>query len=72
MPRLSKVDRNSCECILTEKECWEAFNPMKNRKSPGNDGLTKEFLLQPLISHLRSVSSPRQAVIVLTEKERQG
>ena len=69
IPRLSKTDRDSCEGMLTKKECWEAFNAMKNGKSPGNDGLTEEFmcafltklvilLLQLLIGHLRSPSSP--------------
>ena len=43
IPRLSKTDRDSCEGMLTKKECWRALNAMKNGKSPGNDGLTKEF-----------------------------
>ena len=30
---------------LTLQECWEALNSMKNCKTPGHDGLTKEFYL---------------------------
>ena len=26
-----------------KKECWDALQRMKNDKSPGSDGLTKEF-----------------------------
>ena len=69
--------------MLTKKECWKALNAMKNRKSPGNDGLTKEFYVcffneisDSLVAALnRSFevsqlsSSQRQAVIVLTEKK---
>ena len=31
--------------FLQKKECWETLNEMKNGKSPGNDGLTKEFYM---------------------------
>ena len=73
IPRLSKTDRDSCEGMLAKEECWEALSAMKNGKGPGNDGLTKEFyvcfltelviaLLQLLIGHLRSASSPRLSV----------
>ena len=69
--------------MLTKKECWEALNTMKNRKSPGNDGLTKEFYVcffneisdSPVAALNRSFevsqlsSSQRQAVIVLIEKK---
>ena len=43
IPKLSDVERESCEGLLTKKECWDALQRMKNDKSPGNDGLTKEF-----------------------------
>ena len=42
-PKLSESDRSICEGKLTLSECWLAFSSMKNGKSPGNDGLTKEF-----------------------------
>ena len=83
IPRLSKADFDSCEGMLTKKECWEALNAMKNGKSPGNDGLTKEFYVcffnkisDSLVAALnRSFevsqlsSSQLQAVIVLIEKK---
>ena len=69
--------------MLTKKECWEALNAMKNGKSPGNDGLTKEFYMcffneisDSLVAALnRSFevsqlsTSQHQAVIVLIEKK---
>ena len=36
-------DIGRCKGKITLKECWEALNSMKNNKSPGNDGFTKEF-----------------------------
>ena len=83
IPRLSKTDRDSCEGMLTKKECWEALNAMKNGKSSGNDGLTKEFYVcffneisDSLVAALNRsfevsqlFSSQRQAVIVLIEKK---
>ena len=42
-PKLQDNDIERCEGKLTLKECWEALNSMKNNKSPGNDGFTKEF-----------------------------
>ena len=43
IPNLTENERDSCERILTKKECWDALQSMKNNKSPGNDGHTKEF-----------------------------
>ena len=43
IPKLSNVERESCEGLLTKKECWDALQRMKNDKSPGSDRLTKEF-----------------------------
>ena len=42
-PKLQDNDIKRCERKLTLKECWEALNSMKNNKSLGNDGFTKEF-----------------------------
>ena len=81
IPWLSKTDHNSCKGMLTKRECWKALNTMKKGKSPGNDGLTKEFyeyffnkISDSLVVALnRSFevsqlsSSQRQAVIVLIE-----
>ena len=33
----------SCEGNLTEKETYNSLISLENNKSPGNDGLTKEF-----------------------------
>ena len=43
IPKLSDDDRTSCEGKLTLNECWEELKSMASGKSPGNDGLTKEF-----------------------------
>ena len=43
IPKLSDDDRISCGGKLTLNECWEALKSMSSSKSPGNDGLTKEF-----------------------------
>ena len=45
IPKLSEAERNSCEGLLTKTECWEALSVTKNSKSPGNDGLSKEFYM---------------------------
>ena len=42
-PKLSDTDKLSCEGKLTLQNCWDALNSMKSGKTPGNDGLTKEF-----------------------------
>ena len=43
IPKLTESEKDSCEGRLTKKEIWEALNSMANNKSPGNDGLSKEF-----------------------------
>ena len=42
-PHLSEAEYVSYEGSLTKRECWEVLTSMKNGKSPGNYGLTKEF-----------------------------
>ena len=83
IPKFSEVERISCEGLLTKRECWEALNAMKNSKSPGNDGLTKEFYIcffneicNQLIAALNESftvgqlsTSQRQATITLIEKK---
>ena len=83
LPRLADDECRLCEGELTKRECWEALQTMGNNKSPGNDGLSKEFyicffneihsyLLQALNMSLREgqlSSSQRQAVIALIEKK---
>ena len=85
MPQHNENDRATCEGNIGEKDCWEALQSMQNGKSPGNDGLTKEFyicffnevskyLIDALnhsfkIGHLST--SQRYAIITLIEKKRQ-
>ena len=82
-PKLSESDRSICEDKLTLNECWLALSSMKNGKSPGNDGLTKEFYvcffeeLGWLVCKTLNFSfdngelsaSQKQAVITLIEKK---
>ena len=42
-PGLSLEERELCEGKLTLTECWNALQSMKDRISPGSDGLTKEL-----------------------------
>ena len=83
LPKLTDNESRLCEGELTKRECWEALQTMGNNKSPGNDGLSKEFyvcflneinsyLLQSLNTSFREgqlSSTQRQAVIVLIEKK---
>ena len=82
-PKLQDNDIERCEGKLTLKECWEALSSMKNNKSPGNNGFTKEFyacffgdLGSILVKTLNYSydegelsSSQKQAVITLIEKK---
>ena len=82
LPKLTDDESRLCEGELSKRECWEALQTMGNNKSPGNDGLYKEFhvcffneirsyLLRALNMSFREgqlSSSQRQAVIVLIEK----
>ena len=75
--QLSENDKAICEEKLTSQNIWEALNSMKNGKTPGNDGLTKEFyvclfeemgsLLLKSLNHSHAVgelsTSQKQAVI---------
>ena len=42
-PQLFTGQSLKCEKSITEKELFEASKSMPNDKSPGNDGLTKEY-----------------------------
>ena len=83
IPSLTQVESDSCEDLLTERECWKPLRLMKNGKSPRNDGLTKEFhvcffneINQFLIEALNECfntgqlsTSQRQAIVILIEKK---
>ena len=82
MSKLSNIQKDSCEGTFDEKEIFEAVKSFQNNKSPGNDGLTKEFniafweeIKKPFmysISESKKVkhlsTSQRQAIIKLMEK----
>ena len=42
-PKVSEDEKSICKGKLTLNECWNALSSIKNGKSPGNDGFTKEF-----------------------------
>jgi hypothetical protein len=46
LPFLQMEERNGCEGLLTPEECIKALRQMKDGKSLGLDGLTKEFYLK--------------------------
>ena len=82
-PKLHENDKQSCEREITKNECWDALKSMGNNKSPGIDGLTKEFylaffaelqdyLLQSINFSFHNgqlSNSQRQATITLIEKK---
>ena len=82
-PKISEQDKEYCDNKITVNECFQVLQTFKNNKSPGNDGLTKEFyqkfwnyLSKPLLEcfeysfqHGCLSSSPRQAIITLIEKK---
>ena len=82
-PKLSGSDRSIYAGKLTLNECWQALSSMKNGKSPGNDGLTKEAYvcffeevgwlvcktLDFSFDNGELSSSQKQAVISLIEKK---
>ena len=81
--KLSINKKNVCEGNLSEKELYDSMISMKNNKSPGNDGLTKEFyetfwndIKDVFIKSMKRAMdikelsiSQRQAVIKLIEKK---
>ena len=83
MPTLNNEQALECEGIIIETELLKALRSMKNDKSPGNDGITKEFYeffwddIKNLLSDSIKKSfisgelstSQKQAVIKLIEKK---
>ena len=43
LPSLSNGQKLICDVITTGKEIYDALKSMENNKTPGNDGLSKEF-----------------------------
>ena len=46
LPTLSAEAVEICEGLITFEECTQAITQMKDNKTPGSDGLTKEFYAQ--------------------------
>ena len=79
---MTKDQQKICEGELTEKEIFLALASISNNKSPGNDGLTKEFyftfwndIKEVFLNALKESKekklltiSQRQAIIKLIEK----
>ena len=45
LPKLNITENNESDDELTEKELYVSLMSMQNNKSPGNNGLTKAFLV---------------------------
>ena len=45
LPRINVTEINECDNVLPEKELYLFFMCMQNNTSPGNGGLTKDFLI---------------------------
>ena len=83
IPILTEEQSQTCEGPATESELLNALKSMPNNKSPGNDGLTKEFyetfweeIKIPLCNSITKSyqngglsTSQRQAVIKLIDKK---
>ena len=83
LPVINNDFFNLCENHLTEDELFISLKSMQNKKTPGNDGLTKEFyesfwneIKYVFLKSLKQAKkkgqlsiSQRQAVIKLIEKK---
>ena len=82
-PKLTNEQTLSCEGIISDDEVFKSLKSMKNNKSPGNDGLSKEFyecfwdeIKNPFLASIDRAflnqelsSSQKQAVIKMLEKK---
>ena len=76
LPKLNKNQILKCEGAITECELLKALTSMDNDKSPGNDGMIKEFYIkfwdavkEPLCASSEKSTSQKQAIINLIEKK---
>ena len=80
---LSQVERESCEQQITIEECYKTMKFFQNNKSPGVDGLSKEFyetfwpvlkdkllaVYNHSIYHGYMTNSQRRAVVTILHKK---
>ena len=83
LPKLNENQTLKCEGTITECELLKALTSMYNEKSPGNDGITKEFYIkfwdvvkEPLCASIQQSfiagklsTSQKQAIMKLIEKK---
>ena len=75
LPQLSEEDRLFCEGNITYDECFEALKSFANNKTPGSDGLPKEFYVKyfPLFGqHFVEVINNCFDLGTLTPSQRKG
>ena len=73
--RISLIDKENCERPLTDEELYESLCEMNDNKSPGPDGLTKEWFLHywgkikdPFICSMQETVLKKE----LTEMQKRG
>ena len=83
LPKLTNEQTLSCEGIISEDEVFKSLKSIDNNKSPGNDGLSKEFyecfwdeVKKPFLASIHKAflnqelsTSQKQAVIKMLEKK---
>ena len=83
LPKLTNEQTLSCEGIISEDEVFKSLKSMDNNKSPGNDGLSKEFyecfwdeVKKPFLASIHKAflnqelsTSQKQAVIKMLGKK---
>ena len=83
LPKLTNEQALSCEGIISEDKVFKSLKSMENNKSPGNDGLSKEFyeyfwneIKNPFLASIHRAflnqelsSSQKQAVIKMLRKK---
>ena len=83
IPKLDDYQKLMCDKQISVEECFKTLGTFKDKKTPGNDGLSKEFYVKfwqkvrnPLIdcykysfTHDSMSTSQKQAVITLIEKK---
>ena len=83
LPKLTNEQTLSCEGIISEDEKFKSLKSIHNNKSPGNDGLSKEFyecfwdkIKKPFLASIHKgflnqelSTSQKQVVIKMLEKK---